>query len=165
MRKTGLAELLRGCEQRATRSLEAIKESDPWSALLTWTEVIPLASGSDVEIGSHTVDHARLGLADASTVRDELRRSKAEIEAQTGRPCRHLAYPNGSYNAEAVQIARQEGYACALTVDEGLNPPGQDLMMLQRIGVPPDVSSTELLARVSGLSVALARLKSRLVGE
>jgi peptidoglycan/xylan/chitin deacetylase (PgdA/CDA1 family) len=155
----GVLELVRDCERRAGRSLEEVKESDDWTALLTWEEVRSLAEDPAIEVGSHTLDHTRLGLASAAVVREQLRRSKREIEARTGKPCRHLAYPDGSYGPESAAIAREEGYASALTSEEGLNRKGDDPMTLRRIAVPVDASGIDLLARVCGLSALLTRLK------
>jgi len=153
--------LVAECEKLAGQSLMALGESDDWSALLDWEELRSLARESDVEIGSHTVLHTRLGLADAGTVRRELRESKDEIEMRAGVRCHHLAYPNGSWNAEVAQLTRDEGYRSAATTDEGVNPPGHDLMALRRVGLPAGLDATELLARVSGLSEAIASLKAR----
>jgi peptidoglycan/xylan/chitin deacetylase (PgdA/CDA1 family) len=149
------------CERRAGRSLESIKETDDWSALLSWDDVASLARDPDVELGSHSVEHTRLAFAEPGTVCRELRESKAEIERRTSGPCAHLAYPNGSWSPAVAQLVREEGYVCALTTEEGLNPVGHELTALRRIGVPPDVGSTELLAYVSGLSEALAAVKAR----
>jgi len=156
--------LVAQCEERAGRSLEALKETDDWSALLSWEDVAALAREPDVEIGSHSVDHTRLGLADLDTARRELRESKAELERRTGRPCRHLAYPNGNWSPAVARIAREEGYASALGTEEGLNPVGHEPMAMRRIGVPLEVGSTELLAFASGLSDAISALKARALG-
>jgi peptidoglycan/xylan/chitin deacetylase (PgdA/CDA1 family) len=156
--------LVAECEQRAGGSLEALKEADDWSALLSWDDVASLAREPDVEIGSHSVDHTRLGLADLDTVRRELRESKAALERRTGKPCRHLAYPNGSWSPAVAQVVREEGYSSALGTEEGLNPVGHEPTAVRRIGVPPEAGSTELLAYVSGLSDALAALKARALG-
>jgi peptidoglycan/xylan/chitin deacetylase (PgdA/CDA1 family) len=153
--------MVEACEARAGRSLEGSKEADDWASLLSWEELQAVASDPLLEIGSHTVDHTRLGLADRATIEAELFGSKRDIEARLGRPCPHLAYPNGSYGPAAVERARALGYVSGLTTDEGLNRPGDDLLTLRRIGLPEDADPTELLALVSGLSAALSSLKAR----
>lgn len=155
--------LVRQCEERAGRSLEAFKEADEFSALLSWDEVRQLAEQPDVEIGSHTVDHTRLGFADEPTVRDQLSRSRREIEAASGRPCRFLAYPNGSYTARVARLAEEAGYVAALATEEGTNPPNHPLMALRRLALPADRDETEVEARMCGLSDAIAALKARLL--
>lgn len=147
-------------ESLADRSLELAKDSDEWAGLVSWEDIERLAADEDVEIGSHTVDHVQLALADPMTIWDELRRSKKAIEERTGRSCGALSYPCGNYDASVVAIARQAGYTCGVTADDGFNRPGDDVMTLRRIAVPVEASVTELLARVSGLSEELSRLKS-----
>jgi peptidoglycan/xylan/chitin deacetylase (PgdA/CDA1 family) len=158
-----VSRLVAECEQRAGCSLEALKESDEFSALLTWDDVRRLASEPSVEIGSHTCDHTRLGFADEATARDQLSRSRREIEAQSGRPCRYLAFPNGSYTTDVARWAEEAGFAGALTTDEGVNPPGQQVMTLRRLALPPDLDRTELESRLCGLSDTLTALKAQLL--
>ena len=148
-------------EAESDRKLADVFEEDAWSAVLTWEEVRQ-AAGDDVSFGSHTVDHIRLGLVDAEMISDQLVRSKEMIEARTGRPCRHFAYPSGSFTPQAAAIARASGYTAAVTTDEGANRMGDDLMTLRRIGLPDTGNMTEVLARVSGLSLAISGLSARL---
>jgi len=159
-----LLRFIRDREAESGRSLETLKESDDWAALLDWEQVAALAADPLVEVGSHSVDHTRLGLADDDTVRVQLDGSKREIEQRTGRPCPFLAYPNGSYSAAVAAAAREAGYACGLTTDEGLNATGADVMALRRIPVPPEAEPTALLALVAGLTSDLSALKARLTG-
>jgi peptidoglycan/xylan/chitin deacetylase (PgdA/CDA1 family) len=150
--------MVQDCERRAGRSLNALRETDAWSALMTWKDVETLAAEPLAEIGSHTVDHTRLGLAAKDTIGEQLRDSKREIEARTGRVCRHFAYPNGSYSPEAAALTRLEGYESAVTTDEGPNEPGADPMTLRRFSVASGVSPTEVLATVCGLADSISAL-------
>jgi peptidoglycan/xylan/chitin deacetylase (PgdA/CDA1 family) len=137
-------------EAESGRSLTDIQKDDDWSAILTWEQIGKDGSG-DVTIGSHTVDHIRLGLVDAETARDQLARSKRDIETHTGEPRVSLCYPNGSFTDETISTAKEYGYLCGVTTSEGLNKMGDDVMRLRRINVPTNVSSTELLKRICGL--------------
>jgi peptidoglycan/xylan/chitin deacetylase (PgdA/CDA1 family) len=154
--------LVLDCERRAGRSLQSEAETDDWSGLLSWRDVATLAAAPLAEIGSHTVDHTRLGLAEVDVVRDQLHRSKVDLEARTGRPCRHFAYPNGSYTAEAAALTREAGYDSAVTTDEGANAAGADAMTLRRFSVAAGVTPTEILATVCGLSDSLAAVTASL---
>ncbi|NQU75670.1 MAG: polysaccharide deacetylase family protein [Planctomycetes bacterium] len=147
-------------ESDSGRSLADISEKDDWSAVLSWSE-IQAAVGDGVMFGSHTVDHVRLGLVDAATADEQMRRSKEAIEAHTNRPCIHLAYPNGSFSAETIRLAGECGYICAVTTEEGTNRPGDDLLKLRRITMPTNTPVSDILARVCGLSHALGRLERR----
>ena len=151
-------------EAESGRSLCDIHRDDKCTALMTW-EQIQEAGPEGVTIGSHTVDHVRLGLVDAETARRQLAASKQALEQHTGRSCPWISYPKGSFHEETVAIARECGYVCGLTTEEGWNRPGDDLMRLRRIGVSTRWSTTELLASSSGISAVLSRLAGRSRGS
>ena len=153
----GLAAAL---EAGSGRRLSDVFETDHWAGVASWAEV-RAATGPDVTWGSHTVDHVRLGQAGPEVIRDQLARSRDMIEAATGAPCRHFAYPSGSVTPEAATLARQAGYTSAVTTKPGTNRRGDDLMTLRRIGLPDTDSELEVLAQASGLSDALAGWKAR----
>ena len=148
-------------EQRSGARLADIFESDPWSAVMTWDD---LRKARDVgfEIGSHTVDHARLGLLDEAEIRRQLVESKARLEQQLDRQVTFLCYPNGSYNETVLKVARECGYRAALTTKEGVNRKGDDLLQLKRFHMPQGRSAIEALAVASGLVFKLSRLKAKL---
>lgn len=145
-------------ERESGRRLADIWEDDDWSVVLNWTE-IQTAISQSVTIGSHTMDHVRLGLVDLNVAQHQLLRSKQRIEEQTGQPCRYFCYPNGSVTAEVAALVRTCGYEAAVTTEEGGNTVGVDLMTLRRIALPSSTSPIETLATVSGLSAALSRMK------
>lgn len=148
-------ELSAGC------CLANILKQDDWSAILTWRE-IEIAARRGVSFGSHTIDHVRVGRIDDANVRDQLLRSKQEIERHTGKACHHLCYPNGDFSDSAVQIARECGYVSAVTCMEGRNRVGEDLMKLHRVSLPLSGSSFETIAFMCGLVDSLQILKKRL---
>ena len=78
-----------------------------------------VAASSGVEIGSHTVTHPHLPQLSDVELDRELRDSKAELEDELGRPCRHLAYPYGEQDARVRSAARRAGYDAAFAVDPG----------------------------------------------
>jgi len=85
-------------------------------ATLDWP-ALRAAASAGVEIGSHTVTHPHLPqLSDAELDR-ELRDSRAELEDELGRPCRHLAYPYGDEDDRVRNAARRAGYDAAFAVD------------------------------------------------
>lgn len=147
-------------EGESGKRLMDIFEDDNWSALLTWDQA-KNAAIEGICFGSHTVDHIRLPMVDNDMARDQLKRSKEMIEVNTGMPCNHLCYPNGNNSTYIIDIARECGYMSAVTGIEGTNSVGADLMDLKRIGVPLNVSNAELLAVVSGLSIAISKIKKK----
>lgn len=144
-------------EAESGRRLADEFESDPWSAVLTPDEIRRGCAG--IEFGSHTVDHLRINRLDATAASAQLRQSKADLEAWTGRPCRFFCYPDGGVSVEAARLVRGCGYEAAVTTDRGLNLIGDDLMWLRRIDLPVDGSAGELLAQVSGFKDWLLRLR------
>jgi len=135
-------------EQESGRALSNIQKDDDWSAIMTWEQIEQYA-GNDVTFGSHTVEHIRLGLVNAEIAFDQLVRSKQHIEDRTGKRCMSICCPNGSHSDETTAIAREYGYVCQFTGEQGLNHMGDDLMMLKRISLPVDMSGTELVAKVA----------------
>ena len=88
-------------------------------------------------VGSHTVNHAHLADLDGSAVEAELRDSKARIEAETGRPCRHFCCPFGRADVDFIpgrdpEIARRVGFASFLTGHRGANRRGDSPLFVRR---------------------------------
>jgi len=82
-------------------------------------EVVELASGGLVEIGAHTVNHPALPSQPAEVQREEVARSKADVEAWLGTGVPGFAYPYGLYDDASVAAARDAGFAYACSCDGG----------------------------------------------
>ena len=132
---------------------------DLWSALATWGELGVAVDSGLVTIGSHSVNHSRLALADDETVAEELEQSKATIERITGRKCEHFAYPNGEHDISTRAFALKSGYKSAVTSDAGRNPIGADPMTLKRLTLPVGASMSEVYSIVSGSKSAAITFK------
>jgi peptidoglycan/xylan/chitin deacetylase (PgdA/CDA1 family) len=110
-------------------------ERDP-GGFLSWAEVREMQKSGLVSFGSHTRTHR--GFVRRERFRDlgdELRGSKARIEKETGRPCRHLAWPWGDYARSWLGLVRACGYQTAHTTRAGANTIGSDLLQLKRLSV------------------------------
>jgi peptidoglycan/xylan/chitin deacetylase (PgdA/CDA1 family) len=70
-------------------------------------------------VGSHTANHVKLGEASPGVQRAELADSKAALEDLLGAEVRHLCYPFGSFDRNAIDTAAQAGYASATTCLRG----------------------------------------------
>jgi peptidoglycan/xylan/chitin deacetylase (PgdA/CDA1 family) len=88
-----------------------------------------------MDIGSHTRTHARLPDLDLDVARDEIARSRQELEQALGCEVRHFCYPYGRYTPEHAALAREAGYATATTTNRGRVQPGEDPYTLRRIMV------------------------------
>ena len=98
---------------------------------LDWDGVRAL-DRAGMEVGSHTVSHARLADLPDEQVRDELVQSKAELEKQLGHPVDLLAYPYNSVRARVRDAASKAGYRIAVS---GVAHGGRDPLDLLRTTV------------------------------
>ena len=85
---------------------------------LSQAELLELADGGLVEIGSHTVNHPMLSMLPITAQRDEIAQSKARLEEILGKRIDSFAYPYGGrsdYDSDAVTAVREAGFtrACA----------------------------------------------------
>lgn len=76
-------------------------------------EIVIEVTDSGHEVGSHTVSHATL--TKCKNPREEIERSKYELEKLTGEKLVSFCYPNGAYDDRIKSIVRETGYLCART--------------------------------------------------
>ena len=113
---------------------------------LNWEQVREMAGSGLISFGSHTHSHVILGRTSADVIRSELSQSRALIERETGRPCRHFCYPNGStgdFSEESEQILRENGFCSSLTTSGGLNALPATPFLLRRLGMTNDLRQTQ----------------------
>ena len=103
--------------------------------VMTWDQVRDLArAGMDVE--SHSRRHRVLQTLDTKSLTDELSGSRADLEAQLGRPVRAIAYPVGRRIAKVPRIRQAitaAGYKIGLSNASGA-------MRIWRRSDPLDIS-------------------------
>ncbi|HEU4760378.1 MAG TPA: polysaccharide deacetylase family protein [Dehalococcoidia bacterium] len=129
---------------------------------LTWDQVQSM-SGAGMEFVSHTVHHVDLGSVPAEAAGDELRQSRADLEAHLGRPVQVLVYPYGEPFAHGtpeqqqaiVQLLRQEAYVAAFANPLPNSPPDitqhADLpYQLARVMVSGGLPLNRFAARLEG---------------
>jgi peptidoglycan/xylan/chitin deacetylase (PgdA/CDA1 family) len=144
--------MAKSLEEECGCRLEDIFEEDDWTGLLTWQEIRAAASQEGLTFGSHTVDHTRLGGVNEKEIRKQLLLSKQSIERHTGKECRYFCFPSGSFSSLSVRLLKECGYEAAVTTQEGINRPGQDLFRLYRISPPSNGDKVDLLWRTFQLS-------------
>ena len=82
-----------------------------------------LAASKWVTIGAHTVHHVQLSALSAEAQREEIGRSKQELEGWLGREITAFSYPYGRrchYNRDSMRLCRELGFSKAAA-----NFPGQ----------------------------------------
>lgn len=103
---------------------------------LTPQQLRKLAESPWVTIGSHTHGHELLDqipLAEALRSIDE---SCERLQAWTGQPVRHFAYPNGNTSPPLVEaLRRRRQFDSAVTTREARCSPRSDRLALPRIGI------------------------------
>ena len=123
---------------------------------LSWAELSELSADQKVEIGSHTVSHARLWELSDHELAAELHESKTSVEDHIGQPCRFLAYPFGRADVRVIRAARQAGYTAAFLL---LNGSWSDPHALPRIDLyPPDRGLKLLLKTEPAVALPIAAL-------
>lgn len=113
---------------------------------LNWDQVREMAASGLISFGSHTHSHVLLGRATPEVIRHELEVSRRLIEKESGRPCVHFCYPNGSpgdFSETSEQLLRELGFRSSLTTVGGLNPPSCSPFLLRRLGMTNDLRKTQ----------------------
>lgn len=88
-----------------------------------------------MEIGSHTVSHARLTELYDAVMRRELVESKATLEEVLGQQTGSFAYPYGAWDARCAEAVRQAGYLAACTTRTGWALRDRDSYQLRRLTI------------------------------
>ena len=121
--------LLRKHDMRATFFIITGQIGRP--GFLSWAGVRALAAAG-MEIGSHTRSHPRLPDLTNAAAEEELKSSKAILEAQLGGPVEALAYPYNSLRSHTVALVAEAGYRIAVA---GPAHGTSDVLRLRRLPV------------------------------
>ena len=89
-----------------------------------------------IEFGSHTRTHPDLCALTQEQIVDEMKGSREHLERILGKRVTAVAYPYGSFNEIAADIARKN-FDAALTCKIGINKCQTDLMHLRRAEMVP----------------------------
>ena len=114
---------------------EASGASLPGHLMMRSAQVRALADAG-MTVGAHTVSHPILKSLPPGQARSEIDQSRQALEAITGAPVRHFAYPNGvpgrDLSDETVGIVRGLGFDSAVTTAWGAARRGDDCFQLPR---------------------------------
>lgn len=99
----------------------ALGAKDAWYRgehdIMTWADLEELKKAG-MEIGSHTMTHARLPELDDDKLRWEVVESKRLLEEKLG-PIRHFAYPQGKRDERVKRAVRDAGYRAGWATKSG----------------------------------------------
>lgn len=118
--------------------------------LLSADEIRALDASGYVEIGGHTLSHAKLDELDEEAQAREIRENKRALESILGHPMLSFAYPFGYLNESAKTQAQEAGYAYAVATDSGPRAMHQDRFQIRRIAVFPRTDVFGLWRKIRG---------------
>lgn len=98
-------------------------------------------AGAGHAVGGHGATHTRLTLLDAATLAEELRASRALVDAAAPSAPRLFCYPDGTHDERVVAAVRQAAFVAGFTVENGPLTPRADRFGLPRllVGDSPSV--------------------------
>ncbi len=86
---------------------EAIDQRYPDARPLNWEQIREMISTGLVTVGAHTHTHVDLRAVGSDQIREELDRSNAAIELNTGHLPEHFTYPWGWWSEKADPLVRE----------------------------------------------------------
>lgn len=102
---------------------------------LRWNDLRVMMQTGLVRVGSHTCRHATLSAENARDIRRELEESRTILCDQTGVLPTLLAYPNGMYNRQVIDIVRTTGFQAAFATQPGLASSRSHRFSMPRIAI------------------------------
>lgn len=112
-----------------------IKEGQLNDVIMNWDMVKEMQESGLIEFYSHTMSHRRCAELSPEELSKELRDSKNIIEEKLHKTCSCLCWPKGSYNEDAIRIAREIGYKALVTTKRGVVKKDSDISCIERIVV------------------------------
>lgn len=99
--------------------------------LMTWSELRDIQSRG-VCIGSHSLNHVKLGDLTVDEQRRQMVESRKILQDELGHAVPHMCYPYGSHTLDTITIAAEAGYETGVTCQRGAATPHDDPMSLPR---------------------------------
>ncbi len=102
---------------------------------ISWDMLAALRQNPLVEIGAHSVTHARFSSLSAAEALAEIAGSRDRLQHRLGIPVRHFAFPygrSGDCGPRDFELARTAGLASAATTRKGLVRRRQDVFSMPR---------------------------------
>jgi peptidoglycan/xylan/chitin deacetylase (PgdA/CDA1 family) len=136
-----------------------------WKHAISWEMLEALRDDPLVEIGAHTVSHARISSLSPAAAMAELKGSRERLNERLGIDATHFAFPYGrseDCGPRDFALARDAGFRTAATTRKGLVRHGQDRFCLPRNtmnGSHRDLAAMEM--HLTGLTGAAARIAGR----
>jgi peptidoglycan/xylan/chitin deacetylase (PgdA/CDA1 family) len=131
---------------------ELLKSTNPEHIKISNTaQVVQLSKPNLFDIGSHTVNHFCLANIDIELAKQELQNSKTELENILQKPVTSIAYPDGSYNDNVLEVSKRVGYKSLVLVNYKNEKDKLNAEVLPRLSVS---NTTNYAANIFHLSKA-----------
>lgn len=105
--------------------------------------------GAGMDIGSHTQTHANLKELSNDAARQQITKSKDELQQMVGTEVRHFCYPYGWFNSEHEEMVRAAGYITATSTRRGRVQVGENPYSLNRILVARATNPLQYFLKVA----------------
>jgi peptidoglycan/xylan/chitin deacetylase (PgdA/CDA1 family) len=102
------------------RNWSGMAANETTARTMTHEELLRLADGGLIQIGSHTRFHPMLQHLSMERQMEEIISGRQELEEILGRRVEGFAYPNGKATNDAERIVRESGFSHACTSEPGL---------------------------------------------
>ena len=103
-----------------------------------------------VTLGSHSLTHVHLTQMERGRARDEIERSRQELQRLTGRDVRLFSFPYGDYDEKIVKLCRNAGYDYAFTIQPERIETDKRSILRGRVKVDPSDWPIEFFLKSSG---------------
>lgn len=143
-----------------TDKIRAVAPSGAWDEYLSEDEITEMMTRG-VAIGSHTMTHRRLTKLTCEEARREMEGSRERLRTILGAPPAWLCYPYGNFAPRTAKIAREVGYAGALSTIRDNRPGSHQLFWLPRVMVMGDTTPGRLKYMLSGVYHCVHAWKNR----
>lgn len=101
--------------------------------IVGWDQVHEMADAG-IEFGSHSCTHPELTKISQELCKEEIHRSRSDIQNNLGCEVVSFSYPRGNLNQQTIQIVKDAGYSCAI-----VTPPRSGIPLsnytLRRVGI------------------------------
>jgi peptidoglycan/xylan/chitin deacetylase (PgdA/CDA1 family) len=128
---------------------------------MNWEQLRTLTSAGH-SVQSHGWSHKFLVHCSPTELRDELSRSKAELEHRTGVPVISISVPGGRWNAPVLRAAAEAGYQRVYTSEFWREPEArQGVLVTGRLMIRSDMSLARIEKWLSADVLSLRKMRAK----
>lgn len=126
-----------------------------------WKQALIMQKSGVLDMQSHTVSHSNLATLDPKALTNELSKSKNSLEKRLSKESTTIIYPYGAYNEQVITEAKNLGYKLGVTIEEGINFDGENLMKIKRLCVKHGQTGEDIVKKIDGYIKAKQNEKTK----